>query len=204
MITFGIKSFKKKKYFCVYTLLIDNHDSFSYNIFHLVKSVDASCKVRIVEVENVRKKDILSARRVIISPGPGLPTESSYLMQAVKWVEKECPLLGICLGHQAIALHFGGSLLHLAKPCHGVQSTLQIKDKSPMFKHIEQTKVARYHSWTVDKTTLPKQLQITSFSEDGCIMSLQHKYLPIWGMQFHPESFVTMDGYQMVSNFFKL
>lgn len=188
----------------VYTLLIDNHDSFSYNIFHLLKGVDAACEVRIVEVEKVCKKDILSARRVVISPGPGLPTESCYLMRAVRWAEKECPLLGVCLGHQAIAIHFGGSLLQLAKPCHGVQSRLLIGDNYPMFEQVEQTTVARYHSWVVDKATLPKQLQITSFSEDGCIMSFQHRELPVWGMQFHPESFVTMNGRQMVSNFFRL
>ncbi len=188
----------------MYTLLIDNHDSFTYNIFHLLKRVDVLSEIRVVEVEKIRKQDLLLARRVVLSPGAGLPTESPYLMQAVEWAEKTCPLLGICLGHQAIAIHFGGSLLHLDKPLHGVQSILKVKDNTPLFDKIGKIKVARYHSWVVDKKSFPQQLQITSLAEDGCIMSFQHKQLPIWGMQFHPESFVTEEGYQMISNFFKL
>lgn len=201
---FEIQSFKTKRSLIVYTLLIDNHDSFTYNIFHLLKRVDVLSKIRVVAVEKIRKQDLLLARRVVLSPGAGLPTESPYLMQAVEWAEKTCPLLGICLGHQAIAIHFGGSLLHLDKPLHGVQSGLQIKGRYPLFEQLEQVKVARYHSWVVDKKSFPLQLQITSLAEDGCIMSFQHKQLPIWGIQFHPESFVTEGGYQMISNFFKL
>lgn len=188
----------------MYTLLIDNHDSFSYNIFHLLKMVDASSQVRIVQTEDVRKNDVLKARRVILSAGAGLPTQSPNLMQSIDWVKDNCPLLGICLGHQAIAIHFGASLLQLKKPYHGEQSLLQITAGSPLFAKVKETKVARYHSWVVNKKSFPKLLQITSLSEDGCIMSFQHKTLPIFGLQFHPESFVTIAGKQMINNFYKL
>ncbi len=197
------ETFVSELFIVMYTLLIDNHDSFSYNIFHLLKSVDDG-QVRIVEVEKVVKSDVLSARRVILSPGPGLPTQLPNLMESIYWAERTCPLLGICLGHQAIAIHFGGSLRHLTKPYHGMQSCLKIKERSLLFENMDKVSVARYHSWVVDRTFFPKQLKITSLSEQGHIMSFQHKKLPIWGVQFHPESFVTTNGKQMIGNFFKL
>ncbi|MDO5760384.1 MAG: aminodeoxychorismate/anthranilate synthase component II [Bacteroidota bacterium] len=187
----------------MHTLLIDNHDSFSYNVFHLLKKVASALPIKVISCEKVKKEDILYSRRIILSPGGGLPTEYPNLMQSIYLAEKHCPILGICLGHQALAIHFGAKLEHLSLPFHGLQSNLKTID-CPLFQGIEEVKVARYHSWVVAKHSLPNTLQTTSLSEEGHIMSFQHKSLPIWGVQFHPESFVTRKGEQMISNFFKL
>jgi len=187
----------------MHTLLVDNHDSFSYNILHLLKSVKDSYEIRLIGCENINKEDILDCRRIILSPGPGLPNELPKLMNIISWAKKICPMLGICLGHQALAIHFGARLINLKHPCHGIQSTLKTT-KTSLFENTANVSVARYHSWTLDKNSIPKELQITSFAPDGCIMSFQHLNLPIWGVQFHPESFMTTDGKQMINNFFKL
>ncbi len=187
----------------MYTLLIDNHDSFSYNILHLLQSIKDGCDVKIIATEDVTTTNLLHSRRIILSPGPGLPQESANLMQIINKAEKLCPLLGICLGHQALSIHFGASLTHLIHPYHGVQSVLSTTN-CPLFRSLNKVVVTRYHSWAINEQTMPNNLEITSFSEDNCIMSFQHKRLPIWGVQFHPESFSTIGGKQMINNFFQL
>lgn len=185
------------------TLLIDNHDSFSYNLLHLLRSADRGLKVDIVRCEDVKEEDVLRARRVVVSPGPGLPYEREGLMQSIEWAVGRRPLLGVCLGHQAIAFHFGARLSQLKHPTHGVRSELQ-RTSGPLFDGIATTTVVRYHSWVVAEETLPLCLEATSYCNDGLVMSLQHKALPIYGVQFHPESFATTDGLQMIRNFYKL
>lgn len=190
-------------YMFMNTLLIDNHDSFSYNLLHLLQAAEPGSAVEIVYSEDVRMEDILRSRRVVLSPGPGVPEQRQGLMRSIEWAAGRRPLLGVCLGHQAIAVHFGAALRQLKHPTHGIRDDLR-QTKGVLFQDMGVTSVARYHSWAVDPETLPESLEATSYSEDGYIMSLQHKELPICGVQFHPESYATTGGLQMIRNFYRL
>lgn len=184
------------------TLLIDNHDSFTYNLLHLLQQAPHCPKPIRVVTHDVMPDEVDEVEAVVISPGPGLPEEAGVLMQMIEQFHQHCPILGICLGHQALAQYFGASLYQLPHPIHGGVDDLVYAD-DPLFTGMQAVKVARYHSWVVDAPTVPATLQVVATTNQGLVMALRHKTLPIAGFQFHPESFVTTQGLQIVDNFFQ-
>jgi anthranilate synthase component 2 len=181
-------------------LLIDNHDSFIYNVYHLFKEVTQT-PIDIYFNNAIPFNSLDNYSHIIISPGPGVPQEAGDLMKLLDICQNSHPILGICLGLQAIALHFGAKLINLQKPLHGHNSTLNVKDNDPLLNPIakkfispKSMVVGLYHSWAIDPQTMPDMLQTGSVNEEGIIMTLYHKELPIYGMQFHPESVITGIG----------
>ncbi|MBP3838031.1 MAG: gamma-glutamyl-gamma-aminobutyrate hydrolase family protein [Prevotella sp.] len=187
-------------------LLIDNDDSFTYNLFHLLCGAGECCCGVNVEVLNCGEANVESAMRadgVVLSPGPGLPHENESLMGLVEGLAGRVPILGVCLGHQALAVHYGARLIHLSAPCHGDVSCINIKSDGRLFAGIGgQMLVARYHSWSVGRDGLPEPFQVTAETVDGCVMAFEHRSLPLFGVQFHPESFMTPQGKQIIKNYY--
>lgn len=183
-------------------LLIDNYDSFSYNLCQLIGEINPDLKVirnDEMSVEELRK---LMPERIILSPGPGRPEDAGILIEIIKTMQKEVPMLGVCLGHQAICAAFGSKITYAKEQMHGKQSEVQFDTDSELFAGCPQkSPVARYHSLAVDAASLPDCFKITAFTEDGEIMAVQHREYPIYGVQFHPESIMTPAGKQMLRNF---
>ena len=183
-------------------LLIDNYDSFTYNLVQLVEEVtnERPKVVRNDELDSVQLSDYT---HVILSPGPGIPEEAGDLKVTIaKLADLRIPTLGVCLGQQAIAEQFGGSLSNLDQVYHGVSGVMQIVKQDPLFDTIPSSfEAARYHSWIVNKSDLPDVLEVLCDGPKGEIMALRHKTPPIFGVQFHPESILTKDGKQMIDNF---
>lgn len=182
-------------------LLIDNYDSFTYNLLHVIEEVsDAEIFVKRNDKLSIEEIDEFDA--IVLSPGPGVPSEAGLLLPIIKQYADRKPILGVCLGHQAIAEAFGGSLVNLSEVFHGVDSEIEVVKPSVIFGGMEAVQtVGRYHSWVVDCDKLPPCLEVTAISAEGQIMGVQHKYRPIYGIQFHPESILTPSGKQMISNF---
>lgn len=183
-------------------LLVDNYDSFTYNLYHLIKKViQQQGDIEIIQNNKIDLHNIDKYDKIILSPGPGLPHEAPQLLPLIDMYAKTDSILGICLGHQALAQYFGGKLLSLAHPIHGGCSEVQISQNSILFRGFpSHFKVARYHSWYVEKDTLPHCLRCTA-SAEGLIMAIEHISLPLFGVQFHPESFCTEFGELLISNF---
>lgn len=180
-------------------IIIDNYDSFTYNLVHLVRSLGVD--VDVVRNDRFKIKDLTGYDRILLSPGPGIPSEAGLLLDVIKTYADKKPLLGVCLGHQAIAEAFGGTLHNLQNVYHGVATPCRVVAEDMLFKGLpEEFEVGRYHSWVVDKNTLPSCLEVTSESPDGEIMSLRHRELDVRGVQFHPESVLTPLGKQIISN----
>lgn len=182
-------------------LIIDNYDSFTYNLFQYIREITPSfVEVRRndkVSVEEAGEYDIL-----VLSPGPGLPSQARNMMAILKAFFTEKPILGVCLGHQAIGELCGAELINLPKVYHGVSSSLQIPDQEGLFKGVSSgSKAGRYHSWTIRKDSLPSDLIPTAYDESGEIMALRHRVCPVFGVQFHPESVMTPDGKKILENF---
>ena len=183
------------------TLLIDNYDSFSYNLYQLVGALGPP--VRVIRNDEMTIEEIraLHPDRIILSPGPGRPDDAGITMAAVQ-LGREVPLLGVCLGHQAICAAFGGTVTYARQLMHGKQSRVTFDRSCPLFRGLpEQGLVARYHSLAVAADTLPPELKATARAEDGEIMAVQHRQYPIYGVQFHPESIMTPEGKTMLKNF---
>lgn len=183
------------------TLLIDNYDSFSYNLYQLVGALGPP--VRVIRNDEMTLEEIraLHPDRIILSPGPGRPEDAGITMAAVQ-LGQEVPLLGVCLGHQAICAAFGGTVTYARQLMHGKQSRVIFDRTCPLFRGLpEQGLVARYHSLAVAADTLPPELKATARTEDGEIMAVQHREYPIYGVQFHPESIMTPEGKAMLKNF---
>jgi anthranilate synthase/aminodeoxychorismate synthase-like glutamine amidotransferase len=189
-------------------LLLDNHDSFTWNLVELLRST-GKVTVKICTPEQYRREHLSDTDRIMISPGPGLPQEQPVLSEILSHAEhsvettgKPMPVFGVCLGLQAIALYFGGSLINLQPIVHGQPKQLIIRRRDHfLFREIpDQSEVGLYHSWAVDRQTLPECLDTLATTPDGTIMALAHKTLPICGVQFHPESIMTPLGKQMVEN----
>lgn len=185
-------------------LLIDNYDSFSYNLYQLVGEIDEDIKVirnDEMTVEEIRK---LNPDRIILSPGPGRPEHAGMIIEAVKTLGKDIPLLGVCLGHQAICAAFGATVTYAKELMHGKQSDVRFDLTCPIFRGCpEVAPVARYHSLAADAETIPEELKVTAVTTDGEIMAVQHCEYPVYGVQFHPESIMTPDGKKMLENFIK-
>lgn len=181
------------------TVIIDNYDSFTFNLAHLIKELGAEVDVvrnDQFELDNLERYD-----KIVLSPGPGIPSEAGLLLDVIRAYAGRKPMLGVCLGHQAIGEVFGAKLENLAEVYHGVATDCEHFSNDPIFngmpRHFE---VGRYHSWVVSKDGLPDCLEVTATSPDGNIMALRHKRYPVHGIQFHPESVLTPLGRQIVGN----
>ncbi len=183
-------------------LIVDNYDSFTYNLFHYVNQfVD---DVIVVKNDHVDLSQIRQFDKIILSPGPGLPSEHENLFKIIEYSLTKS-VLGVCLGHQAIAEYFGARLLNLDNVNHGISTEISIVEPDNMFNSIpKKINVGLYHSWIVNKEKLPRDLIITSVNEKGNIYSLKHSKLDIRGVQFHPESIMTENGLKMIENWIKL
>lgn len=186
-------------------LLIDNYDSFSYNLYQLVGSINPDIKVIRNDAMTVKQIDELNPEAIILSPGPGRPEDAGVCIDVVKELGNKYPVLGVCLGHQAICMAFGGIVTYAKQLMHGKQSDTELKTDCRLFKGCsEVTKVARYHSLAADEKTLPKCLEVTARTTDGEIMALKHKSFDIYGVQFHPESIMTPEGKIIIQNFINI
>jgi len=193
-------------------LLLDNHDSFTWNLFELLRNT-GKVNVNILKPEHLNISELYSYDKIIFSPGPGLPAEQPAMFEILKSVEslyteglKPIPVLGVCLGMQAIAIHFGGSLYNLRTVVHGQPRKLTIlRPGHPLFRGIgEDCEVGLYHSWAVDSATLPGCLESLATTVDGTLMAMAHKTLPVCGVQFHPESIMTPYGMKMIGNWLEM
>ena len=186
-------------------LLIDNYDSFSYNLYQLLGSINPDIQVIRNDAMTLSEAAALSPEAVILSPGPGRPEDAGICMDAAKELGKKIPLLGVCLGHQAICTAFGATVSYARKLMHGKQSVTHLDTSCPLFYGCpETTPVARYHSLAVLEDTLPNSLTVTARTEDGEVMAVKHRDFPIYGVQFHPESIMTPEGKRMLANFLKI
>ena len=187
-------------------LVFDNYDSFTYNLVHLLERITRE-KVFVFRNDQVALEDIAIYDKIILSPGPGIPEEAGLLIPLIKEYAQTKSLLGVCLGHQAIAEAFGGKLSNLDTVYHGVATPIKILDtQSEIFEGLEkEILVGRYHSWIVSDDNFPGELEITARDEHGYIMALQHKKYDIQGVQFHPESILTPEavGERMIRNWLK-
>lgn len=181
-------------------LVLDNYDSFTYNLVHAVKKLGYK-NVEVHRNDQISLNNIDRFDKIILSPGPGLPSESGILLDLIKRYAASKSILGVCLGEQAIAEAFGGTLINLSEVHHGVSSMVNVLEDDVLFVGLDKTiEVGRYHSWAVDKSTLPACLTITAEDEEGMIMALAHKTYNVQGVQFHPESVLTPDGEKMLLN----
>ncbi len=187
-------------------LLIDNYDSFSYNLYQLIGSVNPDIKVIRNDELSVSEIFSLSPSHIVISPGPGRPSDAGICEELVKALTgRKIPLLGVCLGHQAICEAFGAEITYAKKLMHGKKSRITVSGKSRLFKELPgQIEVARYHSLAAGEKGFPDCLDITARTDDGEIMAAEHKTCPISGMQFHPESILTEYGAAMIKNFLEV
>ena len=180
-------------------VIIDNYDSFTYNLAHLVKELGA--EVEVLRNDQFQIEDLLPYDKIILSPGPGIPSEAGLLLDVIRQYAPIKPILGVCLGHQAIGEYFGGHLTNLSQVFHGVSSTVSVTTPDYIYNELpDHIEVGRYHSWVVDTKAFPDCLEITSVSEEGQIMSLRHRQYDVRGIQYHPESVLTPDGQKIISN----
>ena len=186
-------------------LLIDNYDSFSYNLFQLVGSLDPDIKVIRNDAMTTGQIEELSPKAIILSPGPGKPEDAGICIEVVKKLGGRFPILGVCLGHQAICTAYGGTVSYPKELIHGKQSVAKLTGSCSLFEGLpDSIPVARYHSLALLKDTLPDCLTITAQTEDGEVMAVAHKDYPVFGLQFHPESILTPDGKTILQNFIHL
>ena len=184
------------------TVIIDNYDSFTYNLAHLVKELGA--EVDVLRNDKFELEELEKYDKIILSPGPGIPEEAGLLLEVIRTYAGRKPILGVCLGEQAIGQAFGGKLTNLSEVFHGIQTNVKIKNKDYIFDDLPtEISVGRYHSWVVDTDGFPEELVVTAISPEGQIMALKHREYDVHGIQFHPESVLTPDGKQIVGNWLK-
>ena len=185
-------------------LLLDNYDSFTYNLYHLVKELGAT-EVEVVRNDQIALEEVNRFDKIILSPGPGIPEEAGLLLPIIKEYAPTKSILGVCLGHQAIGQAFGGTLENLSEVYHGVQTPIDIIADHALFEGLgRELPVGRYHSWVVSNEHFPDCLEVTARSREQQIMALRHRTYNVHGIQFHPESVLTPQGKQMVRNFLTL
>ncbi|MBR2793594.1 MAG: aminodeoxychorismate/anthranilate synthase component II [Solobacterium sp.] len=183
-------------------LLIDNYDSFSYNLYQLIGEINPDLRVIRNDEMTVEEIRTLHPERIILSPGPGRPEDGGVMIEAVRTLGKEIPMLGVCLGHQAICAAYGAVITYARQLMHGKQSMAKLDLTCPLFQGCDSViPVARYHSLAADPATIPSFLKVTAATEDGEVMAVMHKEYPVFGLQFHPESILTPDGKTILKNF---
>lgn len=190
-------------------LLIDNYDSFSYNILQLLNNTFTT-PVDIIKNDQIEFDIKEGYSHIVISPGPGIPSEAGSILKVIDLCKESHSILGICLGHQAIAEYFGAKLINLTTPLHGHKSTLIVDEKDPVLSVVtninsinNKLDVGLYHSWVIDKNSVPNELKVGSVNESSIVMSIYHKSLSIYGMQFHPESIITERGSEIIASWGK-
>lgn len=183
-------------------LVFDNYDSFTYNLVHLVQKVMPEAEVDVFRNDEIPLEKAEEYDRIILSPGPGVPSEAGTLLPLIKEYAGRKPILGVCLGHQAIGEVFGGKLVNLSTVYHGVAHDCKLETANPkLFNGLPPTfPVGRYHSWVVDRKDFPEALEITAVDDNGYVMALRHKKYDVQGVQFHPESVLTPDGETIMRN----
>lgn len=181
-------------------LVVDNYDSFTFNLVHLLH--ECGHQATVWRNDKFELADVNAFDKILLSPGPGVPEEAGLLLDVIRQYGERKSILGICLGLQAIAEVYGGALYNLVRPVHGVATTMQVTDKSePVFGGLPETfSVGRYHSWAVNREGLPSSLKVTAVDTDGVIMALTHDSHDVRGVQFHPESVMTSYGKEMIAN----
>lgn len=180
-------------------VIIDNYDSFTYNLSHQLKALGA--QVDVVRNDAFQMSRLEPYDKIVLSPGPGIPEEAGLLNDVIRRYAGRKPILGVCLGHQAIAEVFGGRLENLRTVYHGVQTPTHIINHDYLFEHLPETfEAGRYHSWVVSRSGLPDSLEVTAISDDGHIMALRHLTYDVRGIQFHPESILTPEGARILQN----
>ena len=183
--------------------LIDNYDSFTFNVYHHLKHL--KCEVSVFRNDKFKIKDLKNFDKIVISPGPGNPSNTGNCLNLIKSFYKNKPILGICLGHQAIAHVFGANIVGAKKLMHGKISKIKIIKKTKIFKNLPKTiEATRYHSLIIERSSLNKSFEITAQTLDKTIMAIHHKDFPLYGIQFHPESFKTKYGQLIIDNFIKI
>ena len=186
-------------------LLIDNYDSFSYNLVQLIGEINSDIKVIRNDELSIKEIDELKPEAIIISPGPGRPSEAGVCIDVIKELGSKYKILGVCLGHQSICEAFGKKITYAKQLMHGKQSGITLDNESKIFKGLDsKIKVARYHSLAADKESLSDELKITAVTDDDEIMAVEHKKYDIYGVQFHPESILTPDGRTIIENFLNI
>lgn len=181
-------------------LVFDNYDSFTYNLVHLIEKV-TNCELEVHRNDKITLKHIEHFDKIVLSPGPGIPTKSGILLDLIKNYASRKSILGVCLGHQAIGEVFGGKLINLDSVYHGVATEMNVVKDDVLFTGLpKKFNAGRYHSWVIDERYFPDQLEITVRDERGYIMGLRHKKYDVCGMQFHPESILTEYGEQIIKN----
>jgi anthranilate synthase component 2 len=184
-------------------LVFDNYDSFTYNIVQYVERV-SNAKVAVHRNDKISLDAIKAFDKILLSPGPGIPSEAGILLEVIKEFARKKSILGVCLGQQAIGEVFGGKLKNLDSVYHGVATEMEIVKDDLLFKGLpKKFKAGRYHSWVVDEKNFPSELEITVKDENGYVMGLRHKKFDVRGVQFHPESVLTEYGLQMIENWVK-
>jgi anthranilate synthase component 2 len=185
-------------------LLIDNYDSFTYNLVHYLGELGAATEVHRNDALTVEEALQLGADGIILSPGPCDPERAGICLPLIKAAAGRLPILGVCLGHQAIGQAFGGRVVRGPLPMHGKVSEIR-HDGSGLFRGLRSPfRATRYHSLIVERASLPAEIEVTAVSQDGIVMGLRHRRHPIWGVQFHPESIETEDGHRLLGNFLSL
>ncbi len=189
-------------------LVFDNYDSFTYNLVHLVEKITHG-KVDVFRNDEIPMENVKAYDKIILSPGPGIPSEAGRLLPLIKEYASSKSILGVCLGHQAIGEAFGGTLVNLSQVYHGVAMPILVRSeqsgvRSPLFEGLPDTmEVGRYHSWVISDKHFPEALEITARDANNYIMGLQHTKFDVQGVQFHPESVLTPNGEKMISNWLK-
>lgn len=180
-------------------VVIDNYDSFTYNLVHYLR--DLECEVMVFRNDNIDQDVLTRCDAIVLSPGPGIPSEAGDLMDVIDTYKGQKPILGICLGHQAIAESYGGKISNMKEVFHGMEDRLVVEDREdPLFEGLpEEFNVAKYHSWIVKKT-LPKELKVIAKDVDGRVMAIRHEKENVVGLQFHPESIITENGKELMKN----
>lgn len=183
-------------------LLIDNYDSFSYNLYQFIGAINKDIKVIRNDELAIDEIDDLNPSHIVISPGPGKPCDAGICEEVIRSLQSRYPILGVCLGHQAICEVYGATIDHASRLMHGKMSIAHVDNESKLFKGLERDiEVARYHSLAAVKDTIPDCLKITAMTDDGEVMAVEHKEYNVFGVQFHPESILTPDGMKIIKNF---
>lgn len=186
-------------------ILIDNYDSFSYNLYQLIGSVEPDIKVIRNDDCTVEEIEAMKPEALILSPGPGKPKDAGICIEAIRYFKGKIPIFGVCLGHQAICEAFVATVGYAKELMHGKKKEIEKNGKGRLFEGMpEHFPAARYHSLAVEEETLPKELVVTARCEDGEVMAVEHEKYDIFGVQFHPESVMTPDGRQMIENFMEV
>ena len=186
-------------------VLIDNYDSFTYNLVQYIGALEPD--IRVIRNDACTPEEIEAMRpdAIVISPGPGKPSEAGICIEAIRYFKDKVPILGVCLGHQAICEAFGGNVSYAKELMHGKSSMAQIKEALPLFQNIgTKMQVARYHSLAAIRESLPEELKVAAETDDGEVMAVEHRDYPVYGLQFHPESVLTPKGMTLIENFLNI